>query len=64
MASRRWTTGVACVQMGRNFIGCETDPGHFTVAKRRIALAQRSPMLPGIITVPQPEQATLVIEYQ
>lgn len=34
------TTGVACVQTGRNFIGCEIDPGYFEIAKRRIAEAQ------------------------
>lgn len=34
------TTGVACVQTGRNFIGCEIDPGYFETAKRRIAEAQ------------------------
>jgi len=36
------TTGVACVQTGRNFIGCEIDPGYFEIAKRRIAEAQPS----------------------
>jgi DNA modification methylase len=34
------TTGVACVQTGRNFIGIEIDPGYFEIAKRRIELAQ------------------------
>lgn len=34
------TTGVACVQTGRNFIGCEIDPGYFEIAKRRIEQAQ------------------------
>jgi site-specific DNA-methyltransferase (adenine-specific) len=31
------TTGVACVRTGRNFIGCEIDPGYFAIAQRRIA---------------------------
>lgn len=31
------TTGVACVQLGMNFIGCEIDPGYFAIAQRRIA---------------------------
>lgn len=31
------TTGVACWQLGYNFIGIELDPGHFATAKRRIA---------------------------
>ena len=34
------TTGVACVQLGRNFIGCEIDPGYFAIAEKRIAEAQ------------------------
>ncbi len=34
------TTGVACVKTGRNFIGCEIDPGYFKIAERRIAEAQ------------------------
>jgi DNA modification methylase len=35
------TTGVAAVQMGRAFIGCEMDPGYFVTACRRIEDAQR-----------------------
>jgi len=34
------TTGVACVQTGRKFIGIEIDPGYFEIAKRRIEQAQ------------------------
>jgi site-specific DNA-methyltransferase (adenine-specific) len=34
------TTGVACVKTGRNFIGCEIDPGYFAIAEKRIAEAQ------------------------
>jgi len=34
------TTGVACVQTGRNFIGIELDPGYFDIAKNRIEAAQ------------------------
>jgi DNA modification methylase len=34
------TTGVACVQTGRNFIGIEIDPGYFAIAEKRIAEAQ------------------------
>lgn len=30
------STGVACVNTGRNFIGMELDPGYFEMAKRRI----------------------------
>jgi len=34
------TTGVACVQTGRNFIGIEIDPTYFAIAERRISEAQ------------------------
>lgn len=34
------STGVACINTGRKFIGMELDPGYFEVAKQRIAEAQ------------------------
>lgn len=34
------STGVACVNTGRDFIGIELDEGYFEVAKQRIAEAQ------------------------
>lgn len=34
------TTGVACVQTGRDFIGIEIDPGYFATAEKRIKDAQ------------------------
>ncbi len=34
------TTGVACVQTGRNFIGIEIDPGYYAIAEKRIKQAQ------------------------
>lgn len=34
------TTGVACVQTGRNFIGFEKDPGYYEIACKRIREAQ------------------------
>ena len=39
------TTGIACVQTGRNFIGCEIDPGYFKIAEKRIKDAQMQPNL-------------------
>lgn len=36
------TSGVACWNLGRNFIGMENDPDHFPVAQARIYAAQRS----------------------
>jgi site-specific DNA-methyltransferase (adenine-specific) len=35
------TTGVAAVQMGRDFIGCEIEPDFFDIACKRIEDAQR-----------------------
>jgi len=35
------STGVATVQMGREFIGAEIDPAHFETACKRIDEAQR-----------------------
>ena len=35
------TTGVACVQLGRNFIGCEINPTYFAIAEKRIKQAQQ-----------------------
>lgn len=34
------TTGVACMQTGRNFIGFEIDPGYCEIARRRIGEAE------------------------
>tara|TARA_Y100001951_G_scaffold105173_1_gene120406 strand:- start:1519 stop:1671 length:153 start_codon:yes stop_codon:yes gene_type:complete len=35
------TTGVAAVQMGRDFIGIEREPKYFDIACKRIEDAQR-----------------------
>ena len=40
------TTGVACVQLGRSFIGCEIDPGYFAIAEKRMKQAQLQMLLP------------------
>jgi len=39
------STGVACVQTGRNFIGIEIDETYFRIAERRIKEAQMQPRL-------------------
>ena len=39
------TTGVACVQLGRKFIGIELDPGYFDIACRRISDELKRPRL-------------------
>ncbi len=39
------TTGVACVETGRNFIGIEIDESYYNIAKRRIDEALMQPRL-------------------
>ena len=39
------TTGVACVKLGRKFIGIEIDPTYFEIAVKRIGAAQLQPAL-------------------
>lgn len=39
------TTGVACVNLGRTFIGIEREPTYFDIACRRIEEAYRQPRL-------------------
>jgi site-specific DNA-methyltransferase (adenine-specific) len=36
------TTGIACTKTGRKFIGIESDPKYFDIAKRRIDDTVRS----------------------
>jgi DNA modification methylase len=40
------TTGVACMQLGRNFIGCEIDERYFKIAQRRIEQAAAQMIMP------------------
>lgn len=42
------TTGVACVQTGRRFIGIEIDPTYFEIAVKRIEAALAQPRLEGL----------------
>lgn len=39
------STGVACMMLGRNFIGCEIDPAYFAVSQNRIIEAQSQGVL-------------------
>jgi len=41
------TTGVAALQLGRSFIGCEIDPKYFAVAEKRI---KQAALQPGLFT--------------
>ena len=42
------TTGVACVKLGRKFIGIEIEPKYFDIACKRIEAAVAEPRLPGL----------------
>lgn len=55
------TTGVAALQLGRNFIGCELDPAYFAIAKQRIENAAKQPGLftSQLTATPAPEQVAL-----
>ena len=46
------TTGVACVKLGRQFVGCEKEPRYFDIACRRIRDALASPDI--FISRPKP----------
>lgn len=39
------TIGVACMRLGRNYVGCEIEPRYFEVAERRINAASLQPTL-------------------
>lgn len=54
------TTGVAAVQSGRGFIGCEVDPHHFAQSEKRIReAAAQPPLFTDAPREPQPEQGAL-----
>jgi site-specific DNA-methyltransferase (adenine-specific)/modification methylase len=53
------TTGVACFQRGRSFIGIEREPKYFEIACRRIEDAQRQESL--FEPAPKAEQMGLVL---
>ena len=46
------TTGVACVNLGRKFIGCEIEESYFDIARKRIEAALKQPRL---FNDPQPK---------
>lgn len=53
------TTGVACAELGRKFIGIERDPKYFDIACKRIARAQAQGQLLPPEPVAAPEQQTM-----
>ena len=40
------TTGVACIQTGRRFIGIEIDEKYYQIAEKRIRQAEQQLLLP------------------
>jgi len=56
------TTGVACVKLGRRFVGIEIEPKYFDIACRRIEAAYKQPDL--FIEPPKPkaEQTSFDLE--
>jgi site-specific DNA-methyltransferase (adenine-specific) len=54
------TTGVACVQLGRKFIGIELDPSYFDIACRRISDELKRPRLDLGEPVAKPVQEALI----
>lgn len=51
------TTGVACVKLGRKFIGIEIEPKYFDIACRRMEAAYRQPDL--FVDQPKPKAVQL-----
>lgn len=56
------TTGVACVKLGRKFIGIELDPDYFDIACRRIEEAYNQPDLFIGAEKPKPQQINFLEE--
>lgn len=54
------TTGVACVKLGRKFIGIEVEPKYFDIACKRVAAAVAEPRLPGLAAPMPPKQENLL----
>lgn len=52
------TTGVACIETGRNFIGIEINPEYADIARARCEKAERQPDL--FVKPPKPVQETLL----
>jgi DNA modification methylase len=55
------TTGVACANLGRKFIGIEIEPKYFDIACRRIEEAYRQPRLFSE-PAPKPQQLSILDE--
>jgi site-specific DNA-methyltransferase (adenine-specific) len=59
------TTGVACMQMGRAFIGIEKEPKYFDIACKRIEQAQKQPdMFIEPKPIAMPEQLSMAEAFE
>jgi site-specific DNA-methyltransferase (adenine-specific) len=58
------TTGVACVKLGRKFIGIEIEPKYFEIACRRIEQAYQQPDMFVEAEKPKAEQLSLMEETE
>lgn len=58
------TTGIACVRLGRRFIGIEKDPKYFAIAVERVRAAHDAMVLQPDLFIPHPKprQQALVLE--
>jgi site-specific DNA-methyltransferase (adenine-specific) len=54
------TTGVACVKLGRKFVGIELNPDYFDIACKRIEAATKQPDLFIASPEPKPQQLSLM----
>jgi DNA modification methylase len=54
------TTGVACANLGRRFIGIEIEPKYYDIARKRISDAYAQGRLFDNEPTPPPEQGTLL----
>jgi len=54
------TTGVACANLGRKFIGIEREPSYFDIACRRIEEAYKQPRLFDDQPAPKPVQPSFL----
>ena len=52
------TTGIACVNLGRQFVGIERDAGYYAIAEARIRAAESTPCLFAEPVPPMPSHAT------
>jgi DNA modification methylase len=54
------TTGVACVKLGRRFVGVEIDPGYFDITRRRIEAALKQPDM--FVAHPKPAEQLSILD--